>query len=128
MPPKLQAIPPAMSGSADTPGEASSSGSWKDRDPPPGYDGCHPDKTFHKWLTELKLWEFETEVPKVKRGVKILRQLSGSARAAAESLSFDEIACEQGQDNILKALREHFCPPHGDLHAEGFPGSNLWGD
>ncbi|CAE7781277.1 Top3a [Symbiodinium sp. CCMP2456] len=35
-----------------------------DRDPPPGYDGREPDRTFPRWLKELKLWEYETEIPK----------------------------------------------------------------
>ena len=84
--------------------------SWKDRDPPPPYDGKRPDQTFERWQKELRLWEFETEVPKEKWGVKILRQLSGSARAAAESLSYEELACEKGRDNLVKALKEHFAP------------------
>ncbi|CAE7243503.1 unnamed protein product, partial [Symbiodinium sp. KB8] len=63
-----------------------------------------------RWQKELRLWEFETEVPKEKWGVKILRQLSGSARAAAESLSYEELACEKGRDNLVKALKEHFAP------------------
>ncbi|CAE7730233.1 unnamed protein product, partial [Symbiodinium microadriaticum] len=61
-------------------------------------------------MKELRLWEFETEIPKEKWGVKILRQLSGSARAAADSLSFEDLACEAGRDNLIKALKEHFAP------------------
>ena len=86
------------------------SGSRRDREPPPPFDGRDPSSRFERWLKELKLWEYETEVPKSKWGVKILRQLSGSAKAAAEGLSFEEIACEEGKDNILQTLKDHFAP------------------
>eukprot|EP00439_Symbiodinium_sp_Y106_P075644 s391_g15.t1 len=104
MPPKSQGSePPAEQG-------ASSPGGWKDREPPPPYDGRNPDKTFSKWLKEIKLWEYETEVPKSKWGAKLLRQLSGTARAAAEGLTFEEVACEKGMENVMKVLKEHFAP------------------
>ena len=85
-------------------------GTWRDREPPPPFDGRHPERSFERWTKELKLWEYETEIPKSKWGVKLLRQLSGSAKAAAEGLSFEEIACEEGKDNILRTLQEHFAP------------------
>ena len=89
---------------------AGPSGSWRDREPPPSFDGRDPSRSFPRWLKELKLWEFETEIPKNKRGVKVLRQLSGAARSTADNLSFEEIACEKGLDNLLAALEEHFKP------------------
>ena len=89
---------------------AGPSGSWRDREPPPPFDGRDPSRSFPRWLKELKLWEFETEIPKNKRGVKVLRQLSGAARSTADNLSFEEIACEKGLDNLLAALEEHFKP------------------
>ena len=85
-------------------------GYFRDRDPPPGYDGRDPDRTFPRWIKELKLWEYETEIPKEKWGVKLLRQLSGSARAAADNLSFEDIACEEGMENLVKVLTDHFSP------------------
>ena len=111
MPPKTQALPPeTVETSMATEGPGAHGGSWRDREPPPPYDGRDPERSFERWLKDLKLWEFETEAPKAKWGVKILRQLSGSAKAAAENLTFEEIACEDGRDNILKALKEHFAP------------------
>ena len=89
---------------------AGPSGSWRDREPPPPFDGRDPSRSFPRWLKELKLGEFETEIPKNKRGVKVLRQLSGAARSTADNLSFEEIACEKGLDNLLAALEEHFKP------------------
>ena len=85
-------------------------GSWRDREPPPPFDGRNPERSYERWLKDLKLWEYETEIPKSKWGVKLLRQLSGSAKAAAEGLSFEEIACEEGKDNILRTLQDHFAP------------------
>ena len=109
MPPKGWAEPQPV-GSSGGPVQGSAFGGWKDRDPPPPYDGKQPDKTFDRWMKELRLWEFETEIPKEQWGVKILRQLSGTARAAADSLSFEDLACESGRDNLIKALKEHFAP------------------
>ncbi|CAE7227253.1 Ank2 [Symbiodinium sp. CCMP2592] len=106
-------MPPATQQESQPSGETGQGGSpggWKDREPPPPYDGRNPDKTFSKWLKEIKLWEYETEVPKNKWGAKLLRQLSGTARAAAEGLTFEEIACEKGMENVMKVLKEHFAP------------------
>ena len=89
---------------------AQTCGFWKDRDPPPPYDGKRPERTFELWQKELRLWEFETEISKEKWGVKILRQLSGSARAAADSLSYEEIACAKGRDNWLRHSRSTLAP------------------
>ena len=91
-------------------GGGNGGGYYRDRDPPPGYDGRDPDRTFARWLKELRLWEYETEIPKEKWGVKLLRQLTGSARATADNLSFEDIACEKGMDNLVKALTDHFSP------------------
>ena len=107
MPPKQAEQPAVASGSTPS---SQGFGGWKDRDPPPPYDGKQPDNSFDRWMKELRLWEFETEIPKEKWGVKILRQLFGSARAAADSLSFEDLACESGRDNLVKALKEHFAP------------------
>ncbi|OLP94116.1 DNA topoisomerase 3-alpha [Symbiodinium microadriaticum] len=83
---------------------------WKDREPPPTFDGRNPDKAFPRWLKELELWKFETEIPKEKWGVKVFRQLQGSAKAVADSMSFEELACEKGLDNLMKILKEHYDP------------------
>ncbi|CAE7573255.1 RE1 [Symbiodinium sp. CCMP2592] len=84
--------------------------SWRDRDPPPAFDGRNPDRAYPKWKKELDLWKFETEVPKEKWGVKVWRQLEGSARAVADGLTFEELACEKGLENLLKVLEEHYSP------------------
>ena len=111
MPPKFQGPAPASEEpSSMSSGGQGQGGTWRDREPPPPFDGRHPERSFERWLKELKLWEYETEIPKSKWGVKLLRQLSGSAKAAAEGLSFEEIACEEGKDNILRMLQEHFAP------------------
>lgn len=64
---------------------ASAASGAKDRDPPPAFDGTEPD-ALKKYLRDLELWRWVTDVPKVKHGVKVLMQLSGSARAAADEL------------------------------------------
>ena len=58
----------------------------------------------------MELWEFETEVAKAKRGVKLLRQLTGVAAVAVDELEMKDIACEDGVKNVLNKLREYFLP------------------
>ena len=56
-------------------------------------------------------WQFETECEERKRGVRLLRSLSGVARSVADSMGFEEIACTRGVvDNLLKTLGPHFEP------------------
>lgn len=82
----------------------------RDRDPPPSYDGENPESTFRQYEKQVALWEFETEVPKQKRGVKLLRHLSGLAATAVDDMEVSNIACEQGVKNVLSKLREFFLP------------------
>ena len=58
----------------------------------------------------MKLWEFESEMDSKKRGVRLLRNLGGIARSVADTLDFDEVACEKGVENIVAALKSHFAP------------------
>ena len=54
------------------------------REPPlPAWGGSEPALQFAFFEKNVRLWEFETEVPEEKRGVRSLRFLSGIARAAA---------------------------------------------
>ena len=85
-------------------------GAPRDRDPPPAYDGENPEVTFRQYEKQVALWEFETEVPKPKRGIKLLRQLSGVAMTAVDDMEISEIATEQGVKNILGKLRDYFLP------------------
>ena len=82
----------------------------RDRDPPPGYDGIDPETTFRQYEKQVALWEFETDVARAKRGVKLLRQLSGIAQTAVDHLEVDQITGEDGVKNLLTALREYFNP------------------
>ena len=81
---------------------------YRDRDPPPAFDG--KEDGFRQYLRELELWRHETEVPKNKQGAKVLRQLSGSAKSVIEELSIAEITSEQGVEAILAALKVYFQP------------------
>eukprot|EP00435_Cladocopium_sp_Y103_P046990 s1741_g13.t1 len=78
--------------------------------PPPAWDGSEPALQFAIYEKNVKLWEFETEVPEEKRGVRLLRSLSGIARAAADSLEFEQITDKKGVTNLLQCLREQFAP------------------
>lgn len=88
---------------------AGSSGFPKDRDPPPAFDGSNPD-LLKQYLRELELWEWETDIPKKKHAVKALRQLSGSARAAADEIPVTKLQSEEGLKAIKAVLSEHFKP------------------
>ena len=92
-------------------GQAEGAGfGFRDREPPPSYDGEEPETSFALWERNVRLWEYETDVPRGKRGVKLLRVLSGTARMAVEEMPFEEIACEDGMRNIMSRLREFFQP------------------
>ena len=82
----------------------------RDRDPPPTYDGENPETTFRQFEKQVQLWLFETEVPETKRGVKLLRQLTGVAATAVDDMEVSEIVQEQGVKNIMQKLREYFTP------------------
>ena len=81
----------------------------RDRDPPPAYDGSSPEG-LKQFLRDLELWRWETDVPKVKHAVKVLRQLTGSARAAADEVSAAQLQSEEGVAAIVTKLKEHFQP------------------
>ena len=77
---------------------------------PPSWDGLEPSSTFPVFEKNVRLWEFETELEEKKRGVRLLRCLTGVARAAADSLDFDDITAVKGVQNIMECLKEQFAP------------------
>lgn len=83
---------------------------FRDRDPPPTYDGNDPEATFRTFEKNVRLWEHESDIPRSKRGTKLFRALSGTAQIATEQMEFDEIASEDGVRNIMTRLREFFSP------------------
>lgn len=87
-------------------------GTSKDRDPPPAFDGTNPD-ALKQYLRDLAQWRWETDIPKLKHAVKVIRQLSGSARAAADEVSIEQLQSEDGIELVIKKLKEHF-----QLHLE----------
>ena len=95
-------------------GQARSSGGtaegFRDREPPPAYSGEDPEATFQSFERSAKLWEWETDVPKAKRGAKLLRAMSGLAKLAVEDMPFEDIARDEGVSNVLRRLREFFMP------------------
>ena len=72
------------------PGSAEGS-HYRDRDPPASYDGADPEATFKSCEKSVRLWEFETGVPRNKRGAKLLRSMTGLAKLALEEMSFEDI-------------------------------------
>ena len=78
--------------------------------PPPTWDGNEPGLELAVFEKNVKLWEYESELDPKKRGVRLLRSLTGVARSIADTLEFEEVACEKGVANILLTLRAHFAP------------------
>lgn len=92
-----------------TSSEAAATQGARDRDPPPFFDGQRPE-LFKQYKKDLSLWQWECEVRKEKHAVKMLRQLAGSARAAADEVPPGKIQSEDGVRAILGKLEEHFMP------------------
>ena len=67
--------------------------------PPPSWDGPDPSIQFPLYKRNVRLWQFESEVDVKKRGVRLLRSLTGTARAVADGMEFDEISGEKGGEN-----------------------------
>ena len=82
----------------------------RERDPPPSYDGENPEVTFRQFEKQVLLWQYETDIPEAKRGVKLLRQLTGAASVAVDDLEVADITSEHGVKNIMQKLREFFTP------------------
>lgn len=91
-------------------GEGATGGFFRDRDPPPPYNGEGPETSFALWERNVKLREFETDIPRNKRGVTLLRVLTGSVRVAVEEIAFEDVACEDGVRNLVTRLREYYMP------------------
>ena len=81
----------------------------KDRDPPPSFDGSQP-LLFKQFERDVSLWQWESDIPKVKHAAKLLRHLKGSARAAADEIPLEVIQSEGGAKAIMTRLREHYLP------------------
>ena len=85
-------------------------GSYKDREPPPSYDGESPETMFKSFQKQVGLWQFEMDVPRHKQGVKLLRALKGAAKQAVDDMEYEEVACEDGLRNVLNKLQDFFMP------------------
>jgi hypothetical protein len=66
--------------------------------------------TFRTFEKNVALWEYVSDIPKAKRGIKLLHALSGTARVAVEEMEFDELACEDGVRNVMKRLKDFYMP------------------
>ena len=78
--------------------------------PPPTWDGSEPGLDLANFEKNVRLWEYESELDPTKRGVRLLRNLTGVARAVGDTLEFEDIACQKGVANLMAALKAHFAP------------------
>lgn len=77
---------------------------------PPTWDGSDPAVNYQVFEKNVRYWQYESELDKKKQGVRLLRGLTGLARASVDSLEFDQVATEKGVENIMKRLQEEFAP------------------
>ena len=77
---------------------------------PPTWDGSDPAANYQVFEKNVRYWQYESELDKKKQGVRLLRGLTGLARASVDSLEFDQVATEKGVENIMKRLKEEFAP------------------
>ena len=82
----------------------------RDRDPPPSWNGEKPETTWKVFLRDLELWEAVTDLPKAKRGVKLVQALSGAAKEAVQSITVSDLIAEDGLKKVTKALSDAFAP------------------
>lgn len=83
---------------------------YRDRDPPPSWNGEKPESTLKPYLRDLQLWEAISDLPLTKRGPKLVQALSGPAREAARRLEIAELTKEDGVKPVTKALNDAFQP------------------
>ena len=83
---------------------------FRDKDPPPTYDGVDPESTFQLFERRVRLWQFETDIPASKQGAKLIRALTGVASLATEAMEFEDITSEDGVKNVMQQLKEFFNP------------------
>eukprot|EP00971_Amphidinium_carterae_P344801 6485409-Amphidinium_carterae.1 len=75
---------------------------WKDKDPPPPWDGEQPTQRWRTVRRSVVLWSEDTDVPKGRQGVRFYRQLSGKAAMLAESLPDEKLKGDTSLQNILE--------------------------
>ena len=88
-------------------GAASTAAASEARDVPPAFDGGDPH-AFKRYERDQALWKFDTEVVKAKHGVRMIRQLTGPARAAADEVPLDKLLSEQGGEAVFNLLGDCF--------------------
>eukprot|EP00971_Amphidinium_carterae_P249965 4961711-Amphidinium_carterae.1 len=75
---------------------------WKDRDPPPAWDGESPELRWRSTRRALVLWSEDTEVPASRQGLRLYRSLQGKAATMAELMDDNSIRGNEGFQRILK--------------------------
>eukprot|EP00971_Amphidinium_carterae_P100922 1996716-Amphidinium_carterae.1 len=67
---------------------------WRDKDPPPGWDGEQPTQRWRTTRRAIVLWAEDTDVPKSRQGIRLYRQLTGKAAQVAEALPDEKLKGE----------------------------------
>ena len=66
----------------------------RDRDPPPGGMETSQRQLGKAFLRDLELWEAITDLPKSKRGIKLVQALTGPAKEAVRSLAVSDLVSD----------------------------------
>ena len=80
------------------------------KDAPPSWDGRNPQTELQRYERDVVLWEFETELDVKKRGARLIRGLTGNARAVVDAIPLEELMNESGIKKVMGALKEHYKP------------------
>ena len=80
-------------------------------DPPPVWDGEDPS---HRWRTmrrDIVLWDDDSDLPTRKRGVRLLRALTGKARLLAETITDEDLRKDDGVSPIIAHFDQLYAGP-----------------
>ena len=74
------------------------------QDPPPSFSAPTPAYTYRQWKRDLRLCEATSSLQKTRQGGRLLRQLRGESRTAAEVVMDDALVQDDGIDLIVDEL------------------------
>ena len=92
---------------------------YRDRDPPPPWNGERPEATLKQYLKDLQLWEAVTDLPLTKRGPKLVQALTGpGVKTVTKALT---AAFEPYQETALPRAMEAALFGNARTHKETIP-------
>ena len=81
---------------------------YKDKSPPPEWDGKNPESTWKDYKRLLKQWLVHTDIPPQKQGHLVWRALKGEAKVLVYHITDEQMSQVDGAEAILKVLEENY--------------------